>query len=228
MKAAPRRDSPGVLAAVKVDIALTAAAPPNSQAVNAAASEIMRTRPSSLPARMAVPFNSRAIAGLLIVAAVASTNLPNKTPRIITIAAPSGTVDVELADSSTLRARGLSRRPTLSTGGLLLVWPESGSHPVWMRDMEFPLDLIWCDSKGRVLAVKATVPPCEIGTPCPIHGSSIQDSKSVLELRNGDAKRLQIRGGAILDIRLAAGELRATARRLNLPSSANEEVLPHP
>lgn len=187
----------------------------------------MRTR-LSVPARMAVLFHSRAIACLLIVAAVVATNLPDKTPKTITITTPSGTVDVELADSSALRARGLSRRPTLSTGGLLLVWPESGSHPVWMRDMQFPLDLIWCDSNGRVLAMKSAVPPCQIGTPCPLLGSSIRDSKLVLELRSGDAERLKISVGATLDIGLPAGELRAAARRLNLPSSANEEVPTHP
>jgi uncharacterized membrane protein (UPF0127 family) len=227
MRAAPRRDFQEVLAAVKVEGALTPAPPPQMQAVNVAARGFMRTGPS-LSLRMAALFNSRAIAGSIVVAAVVATNLPAKPPKLITIAAPAGTIDVELADSPARRAQGLSRRPTLSSGGLLLVWPESGSHPVWMRDMEFPLDLIWCDSKGRVLAVKATVPPCEIGTPCPIHGSSIQDSKSVLELRSGDAERLRIGVGTILDIRLAAGELRTTPRRLNLPSSAHEEVLAHP
>jgi uncharacterized membrane protein (UPF0127 family) len=187
----------------------------------------MRTR-SWLTERMAVLFNSRVIAGSIVVAAVVATNLPAKPPKIIAIAAPAGTIDVELADSPALRARGLSRRPTLSTGGLLLVWPDSGSHPVWMRDMQFPLDLIWCNTEGRVLAVKSNVPPCESGTPCPLYGSSLQDSKSVLELRSGYAQRLRIAFGVDLDFPLATGEPRATVRRLNLPSSANEEVLSHP
>jgi uncharacterized membrane protein (UPF0127 family) len=173
-------------------------------------------------------FSSRVIAGSIVLAAIVMTILPARRAAIVTINAPAGSIYVELADSPVLRTRGLSGRPSPSAGGLLLVWPNSGSHPIWMRDMQFPLDLIWCDSAGRVLAVKSSVVPCEIGTPCPIHGSSIQDSKCVLELPSGQADRLRIVVGAMLDISLAAGELRTPTRRLNLPSSANEEVIRHP
>jgi uncharacterized protein len=170
---------------------------------------MMRTR-FWLPDHMTARSSTRALAGLIVVAAVVVTNLPAAPPKIITIRAPAGSIDVEVADSPALRARGLSWRTT-PPGGLLLVWSDSGPHPVWMREMEFALDLIWCDSEGRVLAIKPAVPPCPTAAPCPIYGAMIPDPKFVLELRSGHAQRLRIVVGTSLDIPLPTGGLSTSA-----------------
>jgi uncharacterized membrane protein (UPF0127 family) len=96
------------------------------------------------------------------------------------------------------RARGLSGRAALPTDGLWLVWMKPGPHPVWMRDMHFALDLIWCDRAGRVLAIKLDVPPCRMGAECPIYGARLSEASSVIELPSGSAARLGLKVGSIL------------------------------
>ncbi|MEK7148773.1 MAG: alpha/beta fold hydrolase [Patescibacteria group bacterium] len=47
--------------------------------------------------------------------------------------------------------RGLSGRPSLgSEDGMLFVFPEYGHPAIWMKDMKFPIDIIWI-AGGRVV-----------------------------------------------------------------------------
>ena len=52
---------------------------------------------------------------------------------------------VEVADSEFERRKGLSGRDALAeNSGLLFVFEEKDIRPVfWMKDMKFPLDIIW-------------------------------------------------------------------------------------
>lgn len=51
---------------------------------------------------------------------------------------------VEIADSDSERIHGLSGREKLAAdGGMLFVFPRALYHGIWMKDMLFPLDLIW-------------------------------------------------------------------------------------
>jgi uncharacterized membrane protein (UPF0127 family) len=69
--------------------------------------------------------------------------------RLPTIAleTPTGPVRVELADTSAARADGLAGRDALTEiDGLLLKWESPDRHPIWMKGMRFPLDLVWLDT----------------------------------------------------------------------------------
>ena len=113
--------------------------------------------------------------------------------------APSGhDLQVEIARSSEQRSRGLSERAPIEAGGLLLVWPDAGDHPIWMNDMRFPLDLLWFDGDYRVLAIESDARPCN-ATPCPIlRPQQAERSVMVLELPSGQAARHLIAVGATL------------------------------
>ena len=53
-------------------------------------------------------------------------------------------VRVDIADTSEERTRGLSGVASLGeNSGLLLVFDEHGAHGIWMKDMRFPIDIIW-------------------------------------------------------------------------------------
>lgn len=72
--------------------------------------------------------------------------LPQTTVRI-------GEVDftVELATSTLAQARGLSGRVSLADGtGMLFVFDRPGIQNFWMKDMNFPIDIIWI-GKGKVI-----------------------------------------------------------------------------
>ncbi len=51
--------------------------------------------------------------------------------------------------------QGLSGRDSLPTDyGMLFVFPKSDIYEFWMKDMKFPLDIIWINTKSRTDADK--------------------------------------------------------------------------
>ncbi len=76
----------------------------------------------------------------------------------ITIGAAAVAVDV--ADTEPLREQGLSGRFGLSEGqGMLFVFDTDGTWGIWMKDMQFPIDILWADASGRVVTVASAVAP---------------------------------------------------------------------
>jgi len=69
-------------------------------------------------------------------------------------------VRVVVADSADERARGLSGRESLdSTDGILFIFDESAYHAIWMKDMRFPIDVIWVDTRLRVVDITRDLRP---------------------------------------------------------------------
>jgi len=52
--------------------------------------------------------------------------------------------------------------------GMLFVFPEKGVHGIWMKNMLFPIDILWLDEAGTILWVEENVPACS-GEPCPVY-----------------------------------------------------------
>lgn len=56
--------------------------------------------------------------------------------------------------------RGLSGVPRLeATEGMLFIFPEDGFHGIWMKDMQFPIDITWVDAQGKVVSIEEGVRP---------------------------------------------------------------------
>lgn len=69
-------------------------------------------------------------------------------------------VRVEVAQTDEERARGLSGRDGISRmNGLLFVFPKEGYHGIWMKDMKFPIDIIWISEDLKVVSVDRSVLP---------------------------------------------------------------------
>lgn len=69
-------------------------------------------------------------------------------------------LNVELALTPIAQAQGLSYRDTLSEkDGMLFVFEEPGNYPFWMKDMHFPIDIIWIGEDMRVLFIKEKADP---------------------------------------------------------------------
>lgn len=61
-------------------------------------------------------------------------------------------VSVLLADTELKRIRGLSRRKTIGADGMLFVFPREDFHGIWMKEMVFPIDILWLvDADAREL-----------------------------------------------------------------------------
>lgn len=98
---------------------------------------------------------------------------------------------VEIADTDRERARGLMFRKDLDLEkGMLFVFDEEGKHSFWMKNMEFPIDIIWMNTDKEVVSIDKNVQPC-IAEEC---RAILPEEKVryVLELNSGMADKFSI------------------------------------
>ena len=92
---------------------------------------------------------------------------------------------VEAADTPAERMQGLSGRSGLSVNeGMLFTFDKPDAHGFWMKDMKFPLDIIWIDKDYRIVHIENNI------SPDTYPNSYIPERKSryVIELHSGFAK----------------------------------------
>lgn len=69
-------------------------------------------------------------------------------------------IRVTIADTNDERIAGLSGKEGLDESeGLLFVFPSADYHAMWMKDMRFPIDIIWIGEDARVISVNENVSP---------------------------------------------------------------------
>jgi uncharacterized protein len=72
---------------------------------------------------------------------------------------------VQIADTAKSREKGLSGRTGLAEGtGMLFVFPQPTQVTFWMKDMNFPLDIIFIRD-NRVVSIEKSAPNFPRGTP---------------------------------------------------------------
>lgn len=99
---------------------------------------------------------------------------------------------VELADTEALRERGFSgRERPLSGHGLVFVFDEPLVPAFWMKEMRFPLDIVWIREDWTVASVERGVEPESF----PKTFSPEEPVLYVLELPAGDAAEFGIDTG---------------------------------
>ncbi|MDA2922283.1 DUF192 domain-containing protein [Patescibacteria group bacterium AH-259-L07] len=69
-------------------------------------------------------------------------------------------INVELAQTLKEKTRGLSGRDTLyENQGMLFIYDTQDLYSFWMKDMKFPLDIIWIDKKYQIIDLHTNVLP---------------------------------------------------------------------
>ena len=67
---------------------------------------------------------------------------------------------VELAITSQERIQGLSGHPPIASDeGMLFVFEKAQKYSFWMKEMLFPLDMIWIDAECTVVHITRNAPP---------------------------------------------------------------------
>jgi uncharacterized protein len=122
----------------------------------------------------------------------------------ITIAYPNGTrIRAELADTNEKRARGLMFRDQLANDrGMLFVFSEPGQWVFWMKNTKIPLDILWLDSKKKIVDLVENIPGC-FGDPC-LQYQPAYDASYALEVPAGSIKRLKLSKGMQLSFDVSA------------------------
>lgn len=90
-------------------------------------------------------------------------------------------INVGLAIKNNLRANE----------GMLFVLPKENTYRFWMKDMKFPLDIIWLDDNKVVRHIASDLPPCPKQGECPFYTPG-QSYPYVLEVSPGFAKQHHI------------------------------------
>lgn len=113
----------------------------------------------------------------------------------VAIIAPNGSIAAEIADTPILRERGLGGRELLPEGkGMLFRFDQPGIFGFWMKDMKFPIDIVWIDDSHRVVSIDALIATSTY----PDTFLSPTDTFFVLELPAGSAERFGIVAGTEL------------------------------
>lgn len=95
-------------------------------------------------------------------------------------------IAVEIADEPHEWMRGLSGRDVLPKGsGMLFQFPRAEARTFWMKDMRFPIDIIWIRD-GVVVGIDANVPAPQPGED-PAARTSPEPVDAVLEVPAGFA-----------------------------------------
>lgn len=123
---------------------------------------------------------------------------------------------LEVADEPQEQRLGLMQRPALPP--LRGMWfPFKPARPLrfWMLNTIAPLDMVFVH-QGEVIAIEAEVPTCP-ALPCKGFGP-MADADGVIELRAGEAKRLELGVGDAVVIETIQPEMPANEAEMARPS----------
>jgi uncharacterized membrane protein (UPF0127 family) len=115
-----------------------------------------------------------------------------------TVTIGSARFTAEVARSDEDRVRGLSGRARLDAGrGMLFIFETAEIRSFWMKDMNFPIDIIWI-SGGKVADITRDLPAPKGSIPAAAQPAI--PSETVLEVNSGEAQANGIRVGDIVEI----------------------------
>lgn len=115
----------------------------------------------------------------------------------------SSVLDVEIASTEKEREMGLMYRNSLPQGhGVLFVFDSPGFYPFWMKNTSIPLDIMWMNTKGRIIDIRKNVMPCVefdiTQKNCPYY-TPIEKAKYVLEVNSGWIEKNGVSLGTFVD-----------------------------
>ena len=81
-------------------------------------------------------------------------------PFVVPMRIGTTVVQASVADSVTERIEGLSGTPFLPENVVkLFVFNREGEHAIWMKDMNYPLDILWVAEEGEIVHIEENVSP---------------------------------------------------------------------
>jgi uncharacterized membrane protein (UPF0127 family) len=105
-------------------------------------------------------------------------------------------VKVDLAADDITRQQGLSGRLELKDSeGLLFIFEKPGKYQFWMKDMNFPIDIIWIDDNfNMVVYIKKDARP-ELYPETYGPGPDDMEARYVLEVPAGFSEKYNLKKG---------------------------------
>ncbi len=102
---------------------------------------------------------------------------------------------LELVNTDTTRQQGLSGKPNLQpNNGMLFDFKQDGYWQIWMKEMNFAIDILWLNNQKQVVGVKTEALPQNY----PESYGAEQQSQYVIELPAGSVNERNIKIGDTL------------------------------
>ncbi len=110
-------------------------------------------------------------------------------------------IQLEIADTTKEQEKGLSGRERLAeNSGMLFVFEKPGNYSFWMKDVSFPIDIIFLNDK-KVVTIHENAKPMTDEDPTNLTLYTPKTpSNRVLELNAGSAKKLGIKEGDTIEL----------------------------
>lgn len=106
-------------------------------------------------------------------------------------------VKAKVADTHDERIIGLSQTETLKENhGMFFIFEEEDFHGIWMKEMNFAIDIIWFDSYGSIIHIKENVGP----ETYPEVFESNKKSLYILEVNAGFVEKNGLKIGDTIDL----------------------------
>lgn len=124
----------------------------------------------------------------------------NSNSGTTTVAVKGQNIQVELAETDQEKQIGLSQTQSLNDDeGMLFIFNNPDFYPFWMKDMKFPIDIIFINGDKVVTLFKNVQPPSDENAELTVYRPTERADK-VLEVNAGYADEHDIQEGTIIDI----------------------------
>lgn len=82
---------------------------------------------------------------------------------------------VDIAGTPQQQQTGLAIKSTLEEKeGMLFPFPSESYQGFWMKDMKFPIDIMWIDKNNTIVYIQPNLPPCANVKTCPIYDPQVK------------------------------------------------------
>ena len=87
---------------------------------------------------------------------------------------------------------GLMHRPSIADNeAMLFVYRKPGYNTIWMKNMNFAIDILWIDENNLIVDYKKSAPPCK-QEPCEIYQPK-KTAQYILETKAGKIDELNLK-----------------------------------
>ncbi|MBI4197815.1 MAG: DUF192 domain-containing protein [Chloroflexi bacterium] len=109
---------------------------------------------------------------------------------------------LEVADTDEARRQGLSGRASLAQdAAMLFVFPQEAYWSFWMKEVAFPLDLVYINGDGFIVSVHTMDPQLGVPESQLKRYASPQPAKYALEINGGLATALGLEPGVRVELK---------------------------
>jgi uncharacterized membrane protein (UPF0127 family) len=100
--------------------------------------------------------------------------------------------NVQVAGTEPERVQGLSGKACIpKDSGMLFVFDNPSAYGIWMKDMKFPIDIVWLGADKRIMHIEKNAEPSSY----PKVFTPITPALYVLEVKDGHADKLGLKLG---------------------------------